>query len=192
MPIITYIPQDPTDLVIQGEQLRMSVFDTVVPQNQSYSLINDGIDNVSVIGDEDAYSPMNSFIEGNPLSARRQRNGALQIRDGAGIVSSSGAWIWLDYSPLILLNKQATSRLVLSGVTRDNTSAVLGNCRVVVLETSKIAVGQMPVIAETTSDGSGNYSIEVLINTSYQEISYKQGSPDVAGITRNDITPSQV
>ena len=45
------------------------------------------------------------------------------------------------------------------------------------------------MVAETISDGSGNYSVEVPMNTAYQATGYKAGAPDVAGITRNDIVP---
>jgi hypothetical protein len=78
---------------------------------------------------------------------------------------------------------------MLIGVTKDGTGAALGGCRVVVFETGRIAKDGAPIIAETISDGSGNYSVEVPGNKAYQAIAYKPGSPDVAGVTRNDLVP---
>ena len=82
-----------------------------------------------------------------------------------------------------------TGRWLLSGVTKDSTGAALGNCRVVVLETARIGVQQNPVVGEMISDGSGNFSFTVPRNTGYQVVAYLPGSPDVAGVTRNDLAP---
>jgi hypothetical protein len=141
------------------------------------------------VDDEDSYAPMNSFIEGNLLSIRRRRDGQLAFRVNAGIATPCGAWIWLDYTPLINPFEQATDRFVIAGITKDGTGSALGGCRVVALETGRLAVSGCPIVAETISDGGGNYSIEVPLNTAYELIAYKPGSPDVAGITRSDVVP---
>lgn len=191
MPILQYVPRDPTDLVLQGEQLRMSVEDrpvSVIGSVLGGGLAPDGL--TAIVADEDAFAPMNSMIDGNRLTMRRSKNGELQMRDGAGIVSPCGAWIWLDYTPLLNPLLWAAQRWLLSGVTKDATGAPLGNCRVVVLETGRLAVCGAPVVAETISDGSGNYAVDVPMNTAYEAIAYKPGSPDVAGITRADVTPA--
>jgi hypothetical protein len=142
------------------------------------------------VRDEDGYAPMNSMADGDRLSMRRSKNGELQMRANAGIASPCGAWIWLDYTPLVNPLLWAAQRWVLTGITKDSTGAALGNCRVVVLETGRLAVNAAPIVAETISDGSGNYSVDVPMNTMYEAIAYKPGSPDVAGITRNDLTPA--
>ena len=88
---------------------------------------------------------------------------------------------------------ETSQKFLITGVTRDSAGNALGNCRVVVLQTNKITnnIDQYanPYIAETTSDGSGNFSIQVGKNENYQLISYLSGSPDVAGVTINTITP---
>ena len=94
----------------------------------------------------------------------------------------------------LLINNfvQNTARFQITGVTRDSAGTALGTCRVVMLEVGRIAKGEMPVVAETISDGSGNYTIEVALNTAHQGIAYKDGSPDVAGISIDGLTPAQV
>ena len=82
----------------------------------------------SLVGDEDSFMPMNSFIEGNLLSIRRMTNGQLLQRTNAGISTPSGAWIWQDWNPLINLFVQASNRWTLAGVTRDSAGAPLGTC----------------------------------------------------------------
>lgn len=191
MPILTAQLQDPPDPVLQGEQLHQSVFDEV-PVNDTVLLAgalmpSSGLFNL--VRDEDAFSPMNSFIDGNRLSMRRLKSGQLQMRSNAGIVSPCGAWIFLDYTPLLNRFEQASVQFRLNGITKDSTGAALGNCRVVVFETGRIALNGSPVVGETISDGSGNYTQDVPMNTAYQAIAYKPGSPDVAGITRNDLVP---
>lgn len=91
---------------------------------------------------------------------------------------------------------EGTTRWFVTGITKDSTGATLGGCRVVLMQTDKILVNPdilaNPIITETVSDGGGNYSIQVPKYIPYQVISYKSGSPDVAGITRNDVMPVAV
>lgn len=86
---------------------------------------------------------------------------------------------------------QGTQQFRLSGQTLDSTGAALGNCRVVLFDSSRVIAGGdiNPVVAETISDGSGNYSFIVPRPVDYQLIAYLPGSPDVAGITRDDVFP---
>ena len=89
-----------------------------------------------------------------------------------------------------------TGRFVIAGVTRDSAGAALGSCRVVVMRSDRIAINQdiqaNPIVADTMSDGSGNYSVQVGANVPHQLTAYKAGSPDVAGITRSDVRPTVV
>ncbi len=89
---------------------------------------------------------------------------------------------------------ESTQRFVMTGQTLDATGAALGGCRVVMLDTTRIAPGGdiNPVVAETISDGGGNYSISAPRPMTYQLIAYLPGSPDVAGITRNDVVTARV
>lgn len=189
MPVITYLPPDPTDLVIQGESMRASVRDEVV--NQPILLAGSQIPAgfFSLVPDDDAYPPMNTMIEGSRLSMRRMSNGQLQIRSGAGIATPCGAWIWNDWLPLLNPRFGPTTGWVITGITRDSTGATLGNCRVVALEVGRIEVSNAPVVAETISDGSGNYSLTVPMNVAYWVVAYKPGSPDVGGVSLNTVVP---
>lgn len=145
----------------------------------------------TVMQDEDAFGPMNSFVDGNRLAAHRSKAGILAIRDNAGIATPCGMWVWSDWPPLMQRLVFATPLWILSGTTRDSAGSVLANCRVVVFETARLAVNAAPIVAETISDGAGNYSVTVPLNTHYQAIAYLPGSPDVAGITRADVKPAQ-
>ena len=81
-------------------------------------------------------------------------------------------------------------RFKITGITKDSAGTPVGGCRVVAYETATMGYGlSNSVDGETVSDGSGNYSIDVSSNPiTYTVIAYKAGSPDVAGITRNDVT----
>jgi hypothetical protein len=201
MPVINYVPQDPTDRVLQGEQLRQSVFDPM-DLEQPTAMIGGYFQTplMSITQDEDAFSPMNSFICINRLSVRRSKSGEKQIRQNAGIATPCGAWISMDWPPLLRRFEQATNSFTIVGQTVTGAGAALGNVRVVVYETGRIHVPveesparfltQSPVVAETYSDGSGNFSMAVPMNLHYQLTGYLTGSPDRAGITRNDVVPT--
>lgn len=83
---------------------------------------------------------------------------------------------------------------VVSGISKDSTGAVLVSCTVDlfrVLDAS--GTGEPPLLwlARTISDSvTGAYSFSVPSNGwVFQAIAYKSGSPDVAGITVNTLTP---
>ena len=52
------------------------------------------------------------------------------------------------------------------------------------------ATSSPPVVAEAISDGSGNFAIAVPMNLAYQLTGYLTGSPDRAGVTRQDVVPT--
>lgn len=70
----------------------------------------------------------------------------------------------------------------ISGVTKDSTGAALGSCIVRLFNTDTNEVEQT-----TTSDASGNYSFIVDKTKGFYCVSYKTGSPDVAGTTVNTL-----
>lgn len=71
----------------------------------------------------------------------------------------------------------------ISGVTRDSTGAVLANCAVDLFLTAEDTL-----VAQTVSDGSGNFSFTVSGNSqNYFLRAYKPGSPDVAGTSVNTL-----
>jgi hypothetical protein len=64
-------------------------------------------------------------------------------------------------------------------VTRDENNAPRGNCRVILFEAQ---TNQQ--IAETISDGAGNFSLSAGTNSGmFYTRAYKIGSPDLGGIT---------
>lgn len=87
----------------------------------------------------------------------------------------------------------SSTKWIISGITQNGANAPIGNCRVVIFFTNKILVNQdilaNPVVAETVSDGNGNYSVQVGGNEKYQVIAYLPGLPDLAGVTVNSIVP---
>jgi hypothetical protein len=88
---------------------------------------------------------------------------------------------------------ESTQKWFISGATMNSSGVPIGGCRIVVLQTNKIGYNpdaySNPVIGETISDGDGNYSIQVDYE-SFQVLAYLPGSPDLAGVTINTITPT--
>lgn len=73
---------------------------------------------------------------------------------------------------------------LLTGVTRDSTGLVLGNCTVDLF----YAGGDKQRYSSTVSDAQGAYTFMSGDNVStFFAVFYKQGSPDVAGTTKNNL-----
>jgi hypothetical protein len=71
----------------------------------------------------------------------------------------------------------------ITGVTRDSAGAALGTCIVHLFETPTDIE-----VAQTTSDGSGNFTFTIGNNAGYFYIvAYKAGAPDVAGTSINTL-----
>ncbi len=76
----------------------------------------------------------------------------------------------------------------LSGVTRDSTGAFLGGCTVRLLRS-----GDGSLVAETTSDQSGNFAFTSSENAgTFYVTAYKPGGTDVAGCSVNTLALTQV
>jgi hypothetical protein len=140
-------------------------------------------------------------------------NGAL-VRREVCVCTPTGAILFetLGRNPFLKFQKGivgATDTFRITGQTVTGAGAPLGGCRVVVYETGRISVtatpprqfysagnpneaeweSPSPVVAETVSDGSGNFDITVPMNVAHQLTGYLVGSPDRAGITRDTVTP---
>jgi hypothetical protein len=119
-----------------------------------------------------------------PLLAPRREvkdSGLLKVLTSSNLPETFGLKIYET--------QQSYQVFTLTGTTTDGVGAPLGNCRVIAYQTGWQYVQDAPVIiAETTSDGSGNFSM-LLRNIDYQLTAYKPGSPDLAGITKNNVTP---
>lgn len=89
---------------------------------------------------------------------------------------------------------ESSSRFVVSGRTLDKDGLTLGACSVVAMETGKVLPSTNPnanpVVATTTSDSSGNYVVQVQKNVPHWLLAYKDGSPDVAGLTVDTVVPA--
>lgn len=195
MPVILNVPQDPTDLVIQGEEMRRSAIASGLHAGgaplmvSAYVRPETWLTWLHVQGQQ-TYAPMHDDFTGYVSRLRNGFDGSL-IATNACISTPCGTLVPMDIgNHLMNLFEQADVRWSITGVTRDNAGTALGTCRVVVMEAGRIAKDGAPVVAETISDGSGNYSVEVALNTSHQVISYKVGAPDVAGISLNTLTPA--
>lgn len=82
---------------------------------------------------------------------------------------------------------QANLNMSLSGVSRDSTGAALASCQVLVFRTE-----DKTLVAETTSDASGNWSISLLKGGPFFLVEYKDGGTPVAGTSINTLAPVQV
>jgi hypothetical protein len=195
MCIILDVPVDVTDWLIAGEQMRTAAILSAVGnplmlqgssdrQKEAPNVItaNNGVQLTGMHPNGDMDFPrLNPWGEGK------------QIRANACICSPMGATIPTNTTSLINPLVQSSVLWVLSGVTKDSAGSPLGACRVIAFETGRMGVdGVEATVGETISDGSGNYSIPAGLNTHHQLTAYKPGSPDVAGITRNDVLPAAI
>lgn len=90
------------------------------------------------------------------------------------------------------VDQQRPKKYTLTGVTRDNTGAVLAGCTVDVYETITAANPNEPkgrLVNSTVSDANGNYTVDVyqLTGATFRVQVYKAGSPDVAGGSVNTL-----
>lgn len=84
---------------------------------------------------------------------------------------------------------ETSDAFLLTGTTVTGAGVAEPNCRVIAYQSGWRYVDAGPkIIAETTSDGSGVFSL-LLRNIDYQLVGYKEGSPDLGGVTRQDVTP---
>jgi len=85
------------------------------------------------------------------------------------------------------LENMGTLNMSMSGVSRDSTGAVLAAANVHIFRTEDNSF-----VAETTSDGSGAWSIPLLKGGPFFIVAYKTGTPDIAGTTVNTLVPTKV
>ncbi len=111
-------------------------------------------------------------------------------RPGASAVRVAYGECYLpSLTPLVRERAASTQRFAITGTTRDNVGAPLAGCRVVIMETGRLAAAACPVVGETVSDGAGAFSVEVAGTADYFLIAYLPGTPDRAAITLHPLTP---
>jgi hypothetical protein len=81
----------------------------------------------------------------------------------------------------------------ITGVAYNNDgSTPVANCRVVAFDAGSVGFGKSAiVVAETVSDGSGNYALDVT-SRFVQIQAYKAGTPNLVGATRADLIEGTV
>ena len=85
------------------------------------------------------------------------------------------------------LEDEGTLNMSLTGISRDSAGVALGGCTVLLFRTQ-----DRTLVAETVSDGAGNYSFSVMKGGPFFLVEYKAGSPDVSGTSLNTLVPVQV
>lgn len=188
MPTRPPLLSDPTNLVVQGEEMRRAAL--LAPVCSTCPVIGatappfGGV----LLAGEQSVAPMQMDFS-LPFEARVPARG--RPRANAGISLPNGEF--LEINPLECLVRvfvQATERFNIVGVTRDSAGAPLGSCDVIAFEPGRLVPEGSPFVGQTTSDGSGNYTIFTAGNGAHQVIAYKSGP--VAGISLNTLTPTQV
>lgn len=200
MPVLRLLPADPTDLVLQGEQLRVAAMSLAVAWPVAMVPVVRGDQSgvpafsLPVVEGQQTFGAMVGGEEVPTVEVLRSPFDGTMVAANAGIATPCGAWIPTRGAG-VLINPfvQSSERFAFVGTTRDNTGAALGACRVVAFETGRMTNDNVQAeVGETVSDGSGAYTLPVALNTAHQLTAYKAGSPDVAGISANTVTPTAI
>jgi hypothetical protein len=189
--MILGVPQEPTNLVIEGEQLRQESYvqatdpaRSVMAGFQTQTLLSFA---APVFDEEDFSPPMINLVA--TVDSRVSDVVGRGVRANAGVACTSGAWLPVRANECLAQTMSARpgawERLSLVGVSRDSSGVALGTCTVKVFLTGN-DVKQF----ETVSDASGNWSIDVGANPGpFYYNAYKVGSPDRAGTSINTNVP---
>lgn len=213
MPVMLPMMPDPTDVVIQGEESRAAIIGLPVESFAPTSmqpLMEIVLGSAPLVSGDQSFAPM---MNDGPIPVSRARPLVQDNpRANAVVCNQAGAIIPVMQTRGFIINEfaQATDLFFVTGQTVTGAGVALGSCRVVVYETGRIAEtneppeqyysagnpnparwkSPSPVVAEAVSDGSGNFTIPVPMNTAYQLTGYLTGAPDLAGITRQDVVPT--
>jgi len=120
------------------------------------------------------------------LNPRREvkDSGLLKVITSSNLPDNFGRVIQLLYQPQV-----SYQVFTLTGTTVNGSGAAVGNARVIAYQSGwRYVDAGTKIIAETISDGSGNFTM-LLRNIDYQLVAYKEGTPDLGGLTRQDVTP---
>lgn len=187
MPVLLNSLPDPTTPTLEGDELDIVVPDP--PLMQTRWLLAVIAMNTPIVPAAPNFGTMLGALPIAPREVVRDACTGGLMTANAGIVTPCGAWVPTRCASLVLFDRYSTTRWTISGTTRDSTGTALGNCRVVALETGRVAVGESPVVGQTESDAGGVYSMTVPMNTAYWLLGYKIGSPDVGGTTIVNVVP---
>lgn len=191
MPVIIAVPQDVTDLVLQGEQMRSSAL--IQPVNGA-PWVSLNVDTLPVAlpmvaGAQTTFPMLDHYFV--PTEDVFLDATSPMVRRNAVICSPCGAII--DAQPGRTMMGATLSSMVswlVVGVTRSAGGIPLPFCDVIVLEVGRLTIDGAPVVARATSDANGAYSIPVPTNNAYQVLAFKAGSPNVSGVSATTVTPT--
>ena len=216
MTVILALPDNPSPPLLQGEQLRASAMSA--PVTALVPLVSNVPETLPLspgrlLAGEQSFAPM-AWQTGWPHARLQSQENQAQVWAHALISTPCGALVMVPLGRHLLLKDftQATNTFTISGQTLTGAGAPLGNVRVMVFETGRLAVdghppspmvssgnpvevvwgSESPVVTQQLSDGSGNFSLTVPLNTAYQLTSYLDGVPPRAGITVNTVVPGSV
>ena len=159
-----------------------------VPIDSVGSLLNDGVMMPSQQAPAfDRVQSAASIAEPTPTPNPRREvkdSGLLKVITTANLPQDFGRTQHMLYEPQV-----SYQVFTLTGTTVNGTGVPVANCRVIAYQSGwRYVDSGTKIIAETVSDGSGAFTL-LLRNIDYQLTAYKEGSPDLAGITRQDVTP---
>lgn len=86
--------------------------------------------------------------------------------------------------PSVVHSLLKTPRLVVSGLTKDDTGTATAGFTVYLFD---MTTGTPVCVQTTVSDSSGRYSFNVPLGVTYWAVDYKTGSPDKTGATVNTL-----
>lgn len=199
--ILPLLSDLPIDMLVVGEIMRDAALSW--PMTDAAGLAGENLEfplsaainaPSSVMAGLSAYPPMASNVattfDGRPIATATmasRANGGICTPDGVTVpFTRTNSDLMTCYTP------QSTQRWVLSIITQDAAGSPIGGCRVIALNVGQMAVGQAPIVDEEISDGSGNATMNVPLNTDYMVIAYLPGSPDRAGVSVQTLSPDAV
>lgn len=196
MTVIRNVPQAPTDLVVQGEQFRlvalvMGIQAGGVPTQGSITGNLKGSD--FLIAGEHHTDPMTGTYPTPPREVLYNPFEGTMTTANAFISTPCGALYPTNIGQHVMdVFLESTQTFTITGQTLTGTGTALGNCRVVALETGRLAVSGAAIVNETISDAGGNFSFAVPMNTAYELIAYSPGAPEKGGVTLPSVTPGTI
>ena len=117
-------------------------------------------------------------VDGEAGGANMAYRPGLRLRGNIGI-GHAGFFAYQLKAPTF------TDRFSFSGTTADRNGSVVGSALVRVM-----LDGALPTLsAETVSDAGGAWSVNVPTNGGYQVNAFKDGVPDLAGVSDRPISP---
>ena len=196
MPCMMLIFDDPASQIVQGDEM-LDALVTILPQLPAL------VPYVRATGEPStmlgvalwsgAYGVEHSdFAQGigevlfDPLTNPAISNFQIPTPDGGSLNVLDGD------TPLTGAQflQTATARWALVLQTQDASGVAIANVRVLAMEVGQLAVGGASVQAEGVSDGSGNLTLVVPLNTAYLAVAYVSGAPDRSGTSAQTIAPT--